>query len=337
MATTDSSAPVGGRADGAEVTAPGSSPTTPRGAAAGGPPAGGAPARRLRRPRRGGAPWRWFALPAIAFVVVFFAIPFVLNAGFAFSDWSGFSNDITFNGLDNVRTLIDQDLFVNAVTVTVLYALITLFLQSAISLPLALMLVDNTRINTIFRSLFFVPVLISPLAAGYVWKGLLAPDGPINGIIAFALPGNFDWNWLGETSTALPTVALIDAWKWSGLITLVYIAGLKAIPKEMLEAAMIDGASAFKRFWRIKLRLLAPAMTFNVAVTLVGALSAYDVVAATTGGGPGDHTTTLNYAMRQQWGQSFFGPASALSLTVTALVLLTAVPLVAWLRRREIT
>ncbi|WP_050897274.1 carbohydrate ABC transporter permease, partial [Patulibacter medicamentivorans] len=301
-------------------------------ATGGGRPGAG---RRGRRDRDRG-PWPWFALPAIAFVVVFFAVPFVLNIGFAFSDWSGFTNDISFNGLDNFRALIDQELFVNAVTVTVLYALITLFLQTAISLPLALMLVENTRINTVFRSLFFVPVLISPLAAGYVWKGLLAPDGPFNGILAFLLPGGFDWNWLGETSTALPAVALIDAWKWSGLITLVYIAGLKAIPKEMIEAATIDGAGAFARFWRIKLRLLAPAMTFNVAVTLVGALSAYDVVAATTGGGPGDHTTTLNVAMRQQWGQSFFGPASALSLTVTALVILTAVPLVAWLRRREI-
>ncbi|WP_320673013.1 carbohydrate ABC transporter permease [Patulibacter defluvii] len=309
-------------------------PRSGRGPAAGG---GAPPARGRRRARAGRRdPWPWFALPAIAFVLIFFAAPFVLNAGFAFSDWSGFSDEISFNGLDNFRALIDQDLFVNAVKVTVLYALVTLVLQTAISLPLALMLVENSRINTVFRSLFFVPVLISPLAAGYVWKGLLAPDGPINGAIAFVLPGGFDWNWLGEPSTALPAVALIDAWKWSGLITLVYIAGLKAIPKEMIEAAMLDGAGAFQRFWRIRLRLLAPAMTFNVAVTLVGALSAYDVVAATTGGGPGDHTTTLNVAMRGQWGQSFFGPASALSLTVTALVIVTAVPLVAWLRRREV-
>jgi raffinose/stachyose/melibiose transport system permease protein len=283
------------------------------------------------------APWGRFALPALALVACFFVAPFVLNAGFAFSDWSGFSSDVGFNGLDNFRTLLDQDILVNAIEVTLLYAVCTLIFQTVVSLSLALALVDTTPVNTVFRSLFFVPVLISPLAAGYIWKGLLAPAGPINGAISLVVPGTFDHNWLGDPSTALPCVALIDAWKWSGLITLVYIAGLKAIPRELIEAAMLDGANAWTRFWRLRLRLLAPAMTFNVAVTLVGALSAYDVIAATTSGGPGDHTTTLNVAMRQQWGMSFFGPASALSLTVTVLVIATAIPLMAWLRRREVS
>ncbi len=87
-------------------------------------------------------------------------------------------------------------------------------------------------------------------------------------MLSFLLPGTVDTAWLGDPTTALPAVALIEAWKWSGLITLVYIAGLKSIPREMLEAAMIDGANAWTRFWRIRLRMLAPALTFNVAVTL---------------------------------------------------------------------
>lgn len=307
-------------AGGAEQTAPRApEPTTPR----------------RRKPSREGAHWKWFALPAVVLVAVFFAAPFVLNAGFAFSDWSGFSEEIGFTGVDNFRTLIDQEIFWPAVRTTLLYAACVLVFQMAVSLPLALALEDSTRVNGFFRSLFFVPVLISPLAAGYIWKGLLAPDGPMNGLLSALLPGTVDHNWLGDPSTALPSVALIEAWKWSGLITLVYIAGLKAIPKDLIEAATIDGANAWTRFRRIKLRMLAPALTFNVAVTLAVSLMAYDVVAATTGGGPGDHTTVLNVAMRQQWGQSFFGAASALSLTVSALVVITAVPLVMWLRKKE--
>lgn len=308
-------------------------PSTPDSPAARG--AGGRKGNRRRGARQSGH-WTWFALPAVLLVAVFFAAPFLFNAGFAFSDWSGFSEEIGFNGIENFRTLIDQEIFWPAVRTTLLYAVCMLAFQMAVSLTLAIALQETSRANGFFRSLFFVPVLISPLAAGYIWKGMLAPDGPMNGLLSIFVPGTVDHNWLGDPTTALPSVALIEAWKWSGLITLVYIAGLKAIPKELIEAARIDGANAWQRFTRIKLRMLAPSITFNVAVTLALALMAYEVIAPTTNGGPGDHTTTLNIAMRMQWGQSFFGPASALSLTVAVLVIVSAVPLVMWLRRKEV-
>ncbi len=280
--------------------------------------------------RRGQARWLPWAFPAILLVGVFFVVPFLLNARFAFSDWTGFRTEITWNGLDNFRTLIEQGLLANAVTVTVLYAVLCMAIQNGVSLSLALALQQTSRINTIFRSVFFLPTLVSPLAAGYIWRGLLDPHGPVNSFLGI------DWAWLGEPATALVVVAFVDAWKWSGLITLVYIAGLISIPKSLLESATMDGAGAWTRFTRVVMPLLAPALTFNVAVTLVGALSAYDVIAATTGGGPGDHTRALNVVMRQQWGQGFFGSASALGFTVTLLVIATAVPLVWWLRRREL-
>ncbi|MFF3667152.1 carbohydrate ABC transporter permease [Microtetraspora malaysiensis] len=279
---------------------------------------------------RNRAAWLPWALPAIVLVTVFFLAPFLLNVRFAFSSWTSFRAEITWNGLENFRTLIDQDLLANAVTVTVLYAILCMAIQNTVSLSLALALQRTSRINTVFRSAFFLPTLISPLAAGYIWRGLLAPDGAVNSFLGI------EWAWLGEPSTALAVVAFIDAWKWSGLITLVYIAGLNSIPKSLLESATVDGAGPWTRFRRVVFPMLAPALTFNVAVTLVGALSAYDVIAATTGGGPGDHTRALNVVMRQQWGQGFFGSASALGFTVTLLVIATAVPLVWWLRRREV-
>ncbi|MGJ6963837.1 carbohydrate ABC transporter permease [Streptosporangium sp. G11] len=280
---------------------------------------------------RAGRRWLPWALPAVLLVTVFFLLPFALNARFAFSSWTGFRSEITWNGLDNFRTLVEQGLLTNAVTVTVLYAILCMAIQNTVSLSLALALQRTDRVNTVFRSLFFLPTLVSPLAAGYIWRGILDPAGPVDSFLGI------DWAWLGEPATALVTVAFVDAWKWSGLITLVYIAGLNSVPRELLESATVDGAGPWTRFARVRFPLLAPAITFNVAVTLVGALSAYDVIAATTGGGPGDHTRALNIVMRQQWGQGFFGSASALGFTVTLLVIATAVPLVWWLRRREVT
>lgn len=299
-----------------------------------GVPGGAVRGNRSTRVRPARA-WIWFAAPALALVGVFFAAPLVINVPLAFSTWTSYSSEIVWSGWRNFVSLIEQGYLGQGIAVTVGYAVIAMAIQNVVSLTLAAALKDSSRINGFFRTIFFLPVLLSPLAAGYIWRGILAPDGPLNDVIAVFVPG-FAWAWLGEVSTALPAVAFVDAWKWIGLTTLVYIAGLNAVPRDVLESAVIDGASAWQRFWRIVFPLLAPAFTFNVVVTLVGAFSAYDVIAATTGGGPGDATRSLNIVLRMQWGQGNFGTGSALGLTVTVLVILVAIPLVWWLRRREV-
>ena len=266
---------------------------------------------------------------------VFFVLPFVLNIPFAFSQWSSYREEIPFVGVDNFTMLWRNGALGGAIRVTLIYAVIAMSVQNVVALSLALALRETTRLNSFFRSVFFLPVLISPLAAGYIWRGIVDPAGPFNSAIAVFVPG-FDYAWLGEPTSALVTVAFIDGWKWSGIATLVYIAGLNSIPESLLEAAALDGANAWQRFWHVKFALLAPAFTFNIVTTLVGALSAYDVIAAASGGGPGTSTTTLNVAVQQQFSYGYFGTASTLSLTVTMLVVAVAVPLVWWLRRREI-
>lgn len=268
-------------------------------------------------------------------LTIFFLLPFLLNIPFAFSSWSGYSETIQFVGLSNFDVLWVRGILGNAVMLTVVYAVISMIIQNSVSLGLALALQDTTVANTIFRSLLFLPVLISPLAAGYIWRAIVSQEGPLNAAISTIVPG-FDHVWLGDPLSALVIVAFVEAWKWSGLATLVYIAGLNSIPRSMLEAAEIDGANRWQRFWRVVFPLLAPAFTFNVVTTLIGALNAYDVIASTTAGGPGNGTVTLNVAMQQQFGLGYFGSASSLSLLVTVLVVTFAVPLVLWLRRREV-
>jgi multiple sugar transport system permease protein/raffinose/stachyose/melibiose transport system permease protein len=173
------------------------------------------------------------------------------------------------------------------------------------------------------------------VAAGYIWSAILAPNGPLNDFISLFAPA-FEYAWLGHGTSALVSLAFVDAWKWSGLITLVYIAGLNAIPESLTEAATVDGANGWQRFWRIRFPLLAPAFTFTVVVTMLGAINAFDLIAATTKGGPGTATNVLNIAMFNQYGSGFFGTASALNLVVAGLVIVIGLPLIAYLRRREI-
>ena len=277
----------------------------------------------------------WFALPAFVLVGIFFVAPLILNLPLSFSNWTTYRNQITFNGLANFTRLIDQGYFVRAIIVTLVYSVIAMFVQNVVSLPLAYALRETTTLNGFFRSLFFLPVLVSPLAVGYVWRGIFDPAGPLNGFISLFVPG-FHFPWLGDLQMALPVVAFIDAWKWIGLTTLVYIAGINAVPRDVLEAAYIDGANAWQSFWRVTFPLLAPAFTFNIVVTLIGAFSAFDVIQATTGGGPGSATRSINILLRIQWGSGNFGAGSALGLTVTALVVLVAIPMVWGLRSREV-
>lgn len=297
-------------------------------------PAGGG--RTIGKKIRWRAVLPLFAIPALALVLLFFVTPFFANSFFAFTRWTGFSPAIRFNGLVNFRLLQQLGVLGNAIEVTAVYAVTAMVVQNVVSLALASALQNTNRVNTVFRGIFFVPVLISPLAAGYIWQAVFAVNGPLNSFLTLILPGHTQYDWLGHNIPALLIVACVDAWKWSGLITLVYIAGLNGIPRSVIEAATIDGASAWRRFWSVKFPLLAPAFTFNIVITLVGAFSAFDVVLATTKGGPGDATTLLNVAVYRQYGQGLFGSASALSLIITLMVIVTAVPLIAFLRRREV-
>ncbi|MCS5713158.1 sugar ABC transporter permease [Herbiconiux sp. CPCC 205716] len=290
-----------------------------------------------RRPRRFHPTWHfWFALPAIILVLAFFLVPFLANAGFAFTQWTAYSSDITWNGFENFRTLADLGVLGHAVLITLVYAAVSMLVQNVGGLFLANALQEPTRVNNVFRAVFFIPVLVSGLAAGYIWAALLAAQGPLNQFLSAILPGGFVYSWLGNPVSALVAVAFVDAWKWVGLAMTVYIAGLNAIPKQLFEAAALDGAGPWRRFWKVKVPLLAPAFSFNVVIGIVGALSSLDIIFAATGGGPGDATTVLQVASYRQYGQGLFGTASALSLVIAVIGVVIAIPLISALRRREV-
>ncbi len=152
------------------------------------------PFRSPVRPR-----WIGFALPSIVLVGAFFILPFVLNIPFAFSSWSGYSTDIRLIGLSNFELLWDRGILQNSIGITVVYAIIAMTVQNVVSMSLAPRLRRTNRVNAVFRSAFFIPVLISPLAAGYIWRAIVSPDGPLNGVIGLVVPG-FDHAWLGIRS-----------------------------------------------------------------------------------------------------------------------------------------
>ncbi|MEV7085996.1 sugar ABC transporter permease [Streptomyces sp. NPDC093085] len=273
-------------------------------------------------------PW-WFALPAVLFFAAFFLLPNLLNFVYPFTDWSSYHAGIAFTGLDNFATIADDGSLLRALRTTLLYAALAALFQNGLGLGLALLLEADSRFNRFFRAVFFLPVLISALAVGYVFQALFDQDGAVNSLLGTDIP------WLGSPTWTLVLVSAVHGWKWMGLAMLIYLAGLKGIPGELLEAAKADGAGPWRTFRSVRWPLLAPALTFNVTTALIGSMNTFDIVQATTGGGPAASTEVFNIYMFRVFGQGLYAQASAMSLVLFLVVVALAVPLVSGLRRRE--
>nr|WP_218904174.1 sugar ABC transporter permease [Allostreptomyces psammosilenae] len=273
--------------------------------------------------------------PAFAVLAVFFFLPTVFNLVYAFTDWSSFKSEINFVGLRNVSDLLGSGDLLASLRITVVYAVLVALFQNLFGLLLALLLERDTRVNRFARVMFFIPVVMSALAAGYVWQALLKPDGAVNGVLGALLGRDVTIGWLGSSTWTILVVALIHSWKWMGLAMLIYLAGLKTIPAETLEAARIDGASAWRTFRDIRFPLLAPAVTFGVATALLGSMNGFDIVQATTEGGPARSTELLNIFVFRTFGQGLFATATTMSLVLLLVVTVLAFPVIGMLRRRE--
>jgi len=304
------------------------------------PPAPTAAAQARRRPPRSGGRRRqdhpaWFLVPALVVLVVFFFVPTIFNFVYAFTNWSSFHSDIGFVGFDNFAALFTNGSLLNDLRITLVYAVLVAIFQNLFGLILALVLERDTAVNRFARIAFFVPVVMSALAVGYIFQAMLKPAGALNQILGFLTGQHVAIAWLGSTTWTIVVVALIHAWKWMGLSMLIYLAGLKTINEDILEAARLDGSGWWTTFRSIRFPLLAPAVTFNVATALLGSMNGFDIVQATTAGGPGGTTELLNIFIFRTFGQGLFAQATTMSLSLFLMVTVLAFPVIYFLRRRE--
>jgi raffinose/stachyose/melibiose transport system permease protein len=278
------------------------------------------------------------ALLAVPLTLIFglYVVPNLLNFAYSFTDWNSYRDAINFVGFQNFVQLWSNGSLVRDLRVTLTYAACVAVFQNVLGLAFALGLEKPTRSHRILRVILFIPVLLSGLAAGYLFQGILAYHGVLNEILSAATGSSVKIEWLASPHWTIVILAAIHAWKFFGISMLIYIAGLSAIPEELSEAAWIDGAGYWKTFVRIRWRLLAPAFTVNLALTVIGSLSAFDIVVATTQGGPGNSTQVLNMYVFQQFGTGAFGRATAMTFVLFVIIALIAMPLILVLRRREL-
>ena len=166
------------------------------------------------------------------------------------------------------------------------------------------------RSNRILRTVFLVPLVLSPLAAGFVFRALLGLDGTVNTVLSAVTRSDIAIPWLGSGSLTLAVVGLATAWRWFPMILIVFLAGLISIPTDAIDAARIDGAGPIALIRYVKLPLLAPAMTFAVVVSLIVSLNVFETIVVLTDGGPGRTTEVLNFLIIQEFGEGRFASAA---------------------------
>ena len=265
----------------------------------------------------------WFAGGALAVYGVFVLLPSLLGLGYAFTDWSSYSSDIHWVGLDNFKTILEPNsVYRVAIVNTVLFTIATIVLKTVIALALAVLLTSGVRrLSYLYRALIYLPALLPMVAVGIVFKSILDPEmGLLNSALRSVGLGSLAQHWLTNLSLALWSVIGVDTWKGAGYIMVILIAGILAIPRDYYEAASIDGASGWQAFLHITLPQLRPVLAVTTLLNLLYALRVFDIVYVLTNGGPGHATETVYTTIFDAFSLGQWGIATALS-TVFLIVM----------------
>ncbi|MGB9377675.1 MAG: sugar ABC transporter permease [Mycobacteriales bacterium] len=286
-----------------------------------------------------------FLSPALLLYTTFIVYPLLTALQYSVFDWHGTARG-AFAGLGNFTDLLTQypqnQQLARAFAHNVLFFAGTMAVQNTLGLLFAVLLHRNRAAKRFFQTAFTMPYLISPLVVGYLWTLILNPTfGPVNhllravGLDALALP------WLGDPTTALPTLVLVNAWQWLGFPMLLFAAALAGIPEEYTQAARVDGATAWQTFRRITLPLLTPAIGTITVLTFVGNFNVFALVYAMGGsaGGPAGATDVLGLLFYRTAFQSgsvnAIGQSSALAVMMFAFIFGTSLLATRYMRRKE--
>ncbi|QJT06881.1 sugar ABC transporter permease [Streptomyces asoensis] len=272
-------------------------------------------------------------MPALALYLFFFAYPTAQAVQYALTDWDGYSTTYDNVGLRNFTELATgDDVFRNAAENNLKLTVTVVLAQTALALLLALYLVRTTRASTLLRALFFLPTVLSSVSVAFVWRFVYDPDGGLlnSGLRAVGLDS---WQsvYLGNPDTAVFWLAVTQVWFHAGQMMVVYVAGLQAIPRELYEAAELDGAGRWDSFRHITWPLVAPATGIVVAYTTVQSFKAFDLVLGLGGNPPGPALDLLSTRVYTTFSNNEFGYAAAQSLVFMALI-----ALLTWVQRRAL-
>lgn len=267
-----------------------------------------------------------FVVPTLIAFVIAFAIPFIMGLYLSFCDFTTVTN-AKFVGFENYIEAFSNEGFLNALWFTVKFALVAIVSINVFAFSLALLLTKGIKGTNLFRTVFFMPNLIGGIVLGYIWQSM------INGILA-----EFEITMLMDAKYGFWGLVILINWQLIGYIMIIYIAGLQNVPKDLIEAADIDGASKFQQLIKIKIPMVMPAITISLFLTIANSFKMFDQNLALTGGGPSNQTTMLALDIYNTfYGRTGFEGVGQAKATIFFLIVAgIAVTQVVILRRKEI-
>ena len=270
-------------------------------------------------------PASFLILPLLVYCT-FVILPTLNSLYYSFTDWVGYGSDFDFVGFANFEKIFTDRLFSNAIKNTAIWLVLGMTAPTLLGLSLALALQGKRRINTIYKSLFYLPICLSPIIIGIIWVWVYSPKlGIVNiflrgiGLDALATA------WLANPNTALFAVFVAWAWQQTGLNMVIFLAGLTSVPTPLVEAAKVDGANYWQTLRKVIIPMLRPAMVVVLALTAINSLKSFEVIWVMTKGGPFNNSDTLAVFM---YSESFrklkmgYGSSAAVVLFVMTLVII---------------
>ncbi|MFD9900347.1 carbohydrate ABC transporter permease [Mesorhizobium sp. NPDC059025] len=262
-----------------------------------------------------------FTLPALAVYLVFSIYPLLSALRYSLTDYSGMGA-VNYIGLENYRQIAMDPSNLAILWKTLFYSFVVVVLQNLLGLAVATLLFSVPAVRDLVRVVMLVPSMISLVVAGFVWQYIYSPlGGGLNEILGMLALEGWQQVWLGDAKFALYSVATVNIWMFAGYSATIFLAGYGNIPKEIQEAAALDGAGPWSRFFYIELPLLAPAFTVNITLSTIGSLKTFELPLILTNGGPDGASTTLGLAVfKALFNEYRFGFASAFSVVMLVLI-----------------
>jgi raffinose/stachyose/melibiose transport system permease protein len=269
-----------------------------------------------------------FVFPAVAFVLFSTDIPFLMNLYYSVFDWNGISKDMKFVGLQNFVNIFSNDaLFWKSAAFTLKFSVFYVVAVNIISLTVALVMAEEKKSSSVGRAFYYIPYIISLTAISLIWKFILGPG--FEALYQATGWEVFHWSWLGSAKLAFFVVVIMTVWQNLGFYMVNYIAGIISVPRELIEAAKIDGANKFQVLRRVTIPLIMPAVSICMLTSLTFSFKLFDVIMVFTKGGPANSTVSVAYNIyKEAFFNNRYGMATAKSLVFVVFVLMiTAVQL----------
>lgn len=272
-----------------------------------------------------------FVLPAFAFYSLFVLVPAFGGFYYSLTDWNALSRTHNFVGLSNyIEAFTEDPYFIRSIGFTLKFVLYMVVLQNILALFLALLIENRKTSKTWFRTIFFMPNMISMIIAGFMWLFIFTK----------VLPGIevFNRTWIGDPRLSFFAILIVSLWAGVGYLMIIYIAAIQSIPKHLIEAALIDGAKRMTLFRYVKLPMILPAVTIGLFLSLNSSFKVFEAVYALTGGGPGRATQViaLNIFEEAFNMSNRFGYASAKAIILFVIVAVITFIQLKIMKKREV-